>query len=293
VNKPVLAIYDDPHGHRDLQGFYPADESRQRLVLEQACGAIFMSPLTRKRYIDCGLAQQERSFSMCDSYPEDPRFYRESIAPLAYQQRDTNDAKRTLKMVHLGNLPEWRPIDSFVVAMQRFLSREDAQGPSLAVTTYGHVYQQAIDKIMSIHSLSDSFSFNQAVSHEDSHWIAEMSDIMLVMIGPRHLDNQPSKFFVYLGHAKPVLAIGPSGNPIEEIINELGIGVYSIIGDAESIYNGIAELTSHYDKFRQAFFTNRSKLKAFSSRQVAERWSKILDSTVSSVHQDYSDKRQA
>lgn len=279
VGKPFLAIYDDPHGHREQHGFYPADESRQKAVLKQAQGAVFMSPLTRERYIDCGLAEADRSFSMYDSYPEDPRFYRKSdrLFPLDNHHRESSHPQKQLSLAHLGNLPEWRPIDSFVGALRRFRSLEGEHEPSLLVNTYGYVYQKAKDMIASIPSLSRSFNFYPAVSHEESHLVAESSDIMLVMIGPRHTDNQPSKFFVYLGHAKPILAIGPRGNPIETIINRLQIGVYTIIGDEESIFNGIIELTNNYESFRQAFSANKSELQEYSSRRVAERWCEILD----------------
>jgi hypothetical protein len=279
VDKPFLAIYDDPHGHRDLKGFYPADESRQKAVLKQAQGAVFMSPLTRERYIECCLAERDRSFAMSDSYPEDPRFYRRSDKFLPQDNRhgESSHEQTIFSLAHLGNLPEWRPIDSFVEALRRFRSLEGDLEPSLVVNTYGYVYQKAKDMIASIPSLSQSFNFYPAVSHEESHLVAESSDIMLVMIGPRHTDNQPSKFFVYLGHAKPILAIGPRGNPIEAIINKLAIGVYAAIGDEESIFNGIMELTNNYEGFRQAFSANKSELQEFSSRRVAERWCEILD----------------
>lgn len=270
AGKPFVAIYDDPHGHRDLEGFYPAEPERQQMALEQACGAIFMSPMTRQRYIHCGLAEAATSYPMVDSYPENPEYYRAAEAEGCGEV-----AGRSLRLAHLGNLSEWRPVDSFLEAIQRF--RSESHGVDLRVDIYGYLYPEAKKMIQVNPLLGDCFSFQQAVSHGESHLVAEDSDVMLVLIGPRHIDNQPSKFFVYLGHDRPILAIGPHGNPIEEIIHRHGLGVYCQIDDPESIYQGMKQLFLNYDQYKQNFRLNRQALEAYSSRRVAALWARTLD----------------
>ncbi|MFN5118692.1 MAG: hypothetical protein ACK5FE_01020 [Cyanobacteriota bacterium] len=270
AGKPFVALYDDPHGHRDLEGFYPAEPERQRMALAQACGAIFMSPMTRERYIHCGLADAHTSYTMMDSYPENPGFYRSSEG-----ERCAEATGRPLRLVHLGNLSEWRPVDSFLEAIQRF--RSASQGVDLRVDVYGYLYPEAKKMIQSNPLLVDCFSFQQAVGHGQSHLVAEDSDVMLILIGPRHIDNQPSKFFDYLGHDRPILAIGPQGNPIEEIIHRYGLGVYCQIDDPQSILQGMQELIFSYDQYKQNFVLNRQALEVYSSRRVAALLARTLD----------------
>jgi hypothetical protein len=98
-----------------------------------------------------------------------------------------------------------------------------------------------------------------------------------VVIGPRHLDNQPSKFFEFLGHRKPLLILGPPGNPIEEIINRLGIGVYCDILNPDSIINGFKKISNQYGQFVSAYSINNDKIEVYSAEQVARHWADCLN----------------
>jgi hypothetical protein len=213
--KPLLAIYDDPHGQRDNEGFYPDDRSRQIDVLEQARGVLFMSPLTRNRYIEQGLVRRDKTFCLTDSYPLDSCFYQQQLT----QVKSDTFSRISYNFVHLGNLPEWRPINPLLDALS-WLQDQHEWHP-VHISLYGYVYPAAVDLIKSNPDLASCFTIRPAVGHIESHLVADQADVLLVMIGSRHLDNQPSKFFVYLGHPKPLLVIGPLGNPIQALIEEL------------------------------------------------------------------------
>jgi hypothetical protein len=101
------------------------------------------------------------------------------------------------------------------------------------------------------------------------------------MIGSRHLDNQPSKFFVYLGHPKPLIVIGPPGNPIQALIEELQIGVYCDVNNQASIREGLARITSDYKYYAEAFKRNADLIKRYRADAVAADLISILDTVVS------------
>jgi hypothetical protein len=44
--KPLVAMVIDPYGERNGAGFYPYEAEKQKQILSQACGAMFMSPMT-------------------------------------------------------------------------------------------------------------------------------------------------------------------------------------------------------------------------------------------------------
>jgi hypothetical protein len=100
------------------------------------------------------------------------------------------------------------------------------------------------------------------------------------MIGPRHLDNQPSKFFVYLGHHKPVLVIGPPGNPIEDLVNQLGIGVFCDVRNILSIRDGLIEIAQHYDTYQSNFDRHLHAIKRYAADAVAADLLAVFDATM-------------
>ena len=263
-HKPFIANYDDPYGEREGGRFYPAEPEKQKEILNFASGAIFMSPLTRDRYVEQNLVPVEKTFAMNDSFPDMP------------ERGETEDRDlQKLNMVHLGNLPAYRPIDSLLEAFEVFQSK--ASNPRLQFDFYGYVYPEAIRKIKNSASLSQAIHIHKEVTHSQSHEIAGRTDVLLVVIGPRHTDNCPSKFFEYLCHPKPVFVVGPKGNPIEGIVETLGIGKYSDINDAQAIFNGIISIVKNYDNYRMAYEKNKNLIQEYSAENTAYKWAQVLD----------------
>jgi len=277
VNKPFLAIFDDPHGQRDDQNFYPYDLEKQIKLLDQSIGVIFMSPMTRERYISLGMVDASKSYSMSDSYPQ-PDPVTTSATPyrdLGHQATGFKPKDSSIHLVHLGNLPEWRPLNTFVSALNQLIGADTLI--QLRLSFYGYVYSGAKELIKSTPAISNRCEFHPAVSHQNSHKIANASDLLFVMIGRRHRDNQPSKFFAYLGHHKPVLVVGPLGNPIQKIVEDLGIGIYADVDSPDSIEAALRHLIDNYDQFVKAFTVNQVGVEAYSAKNVARKWIRILD----------------
>ena len=277
VGKPFLAIFDDPHGARDDENFYPHDREKQIKLLQQSNGVIFMSPMTRERYIDLDIVDASKSYSMSDSYPmteaTNPNIT--SYDRLEYHHTDFKPKDSSIHIVHLGNLPEWRPLNTFVSALNQLIGRDKLI--KLRLSFYGYVYDGAKELIKSSPAIASHCEFHPAVSHQESHDVAKNSDLLFVMIGRRHRDNQPSKFFAYLGHHKPVLVVGPLGNPIQKIVEDLGIGIYADVDRPDSIEAALRHLIDNYGEYVKAFTVNQAGVEAYSAKNVARRWIQILD----------------
>jgi len=276
IDKPFVAMITDPHGHRDSTGFYPADSERQAELLAQCCGAMFMSPLTRQRYIQTGMISEEKTYALTDSYPADTTLYKPGHSALKPISPTGSLLPRRKCFAHLGVLPLWRPVDTLFEAVRTYYKNSPAI--ELEFNFFSYVYPQALESMQKDPQLSNSFRCFPAVDYQQSHWLAEDSDIQLVVIGPRHIDNMPSKFFEYLGHAKPVLVIGPVGNPIQSIVEELGIGIYANIEDSNSILNALNHLVNDSEQYRRSYALRHSEVSRYSSFEVAAHWSHVLDS---------------
>ncbi len=277
IGKPFLAIFDDPHGRRDDQNFYPLDREKQVDLLKQAKGVIFMSLLTKERYIKLDLVDANKTYSLSDSYP-----LPESPAPdvilhneLARQSASHNPKDSCMHVVHLGNLPEWRPLNTFITALNHLIWQDKLV--QFRLSFYGYVYGGAKELIKSNPAIASRCDFHSAVSHQESHIIAERSNLLFVMIGRRHRDNQPSKFFEYLGHQKPVLVVGPIGNPIQKIVADLGIGIYADVDRPDSIEAAFRHLIDNYGHYVKAFTVNQVGVEAYSAKNVAGKWTETLD----------------
>ena len=274
LHKPLVAMIVDPHGKRNGLEFYPYDRDRQEQVLTQAIGAMFMSPLTRERYVQSQLVAASKAYAFTDCYPTSEGYYlsgRSCLPPRPSSSTLLDNNKPILRAVHIGMLPEWRPIETLFEAIR-------SAPPSMVIDFFGYVYPAARQLMKSDSQLSEVMRcWRQSLTLSECHFLAEDCDILLVVIGPRHLDNQPSKFFEFLGHRKPLLILGPLGNPIEEIINSLGIGAYCDILNPDSIINGFKKISNQYGRFVSAYEINNDKIEIYSAEQVAQHWADCLN----------------
>jgi glycosyltransferase involved in cell wall biosynthesis len=277
IGKPFMAIFDDPHGLRDDESFYPLDPEKQIKLLKQAKGVIFMSSLTKERYITLGLVDANKTYSLSDSYPlpESPTPDDIRHNDLARQSASRTPQDSCIHVVHLGNLPEWRPLNTFITALDNLIGSDKLV--QLRLSFYGYVYGGAKELIKSNPAIARLCDFHPAVSHQRSHVIAERSNLLFVMIGRRHRDNQPSKFFEYLGHHKPVLVVGPLGNPIQKIVEDLGIGIYADVDHPDSIEAALYHLIDNYCQYVKAFTVNQVGVEAYSAENVAHKWIQTLE----------------
>lgn len=276
--KPFLALMDDPHGARDESGFYPTNPELQKQILSQSCGVIFMSPLTLKRYVDAGLVPQANAYCMTDSYPEMPWLYEKNRSKLA-RSNSTHGQFQSLRMIYLGMLPEWRPIEALLDAFGS-AANDDV---SIELFIYGFVYPAAIKRIQGDGFLSKAIQIQGMVSYTESHLLAEDADLQLVVIGPRHVDNYPSKFFEYLGHCKPILVLGPLQNPLRKIVEKLHIGIYVDSRDHDAILKALQSLGSNYNEYKSSYMRNASEIERYSAARVADRFFHILDQSYASI----------
>lgn len=278
VNKPFFALIDDPHGARDESGFYPNQPDLQRKILEQSCGALFMSPLTKERYVQAGLIAPDKAVHLTDSYPEIADLYVSNRSDLSARRRPST-GQPTLRMLYLGMLPEWRPIEPFLDALTR-LHEQNGSSLSLQLDIYGYVYPAARQRIEEHPFLARIIVIHPMVSYAQSHWLAEDADLQLVVIGPRHLDNYPSKFFEYLGHQKPVLILGPLQNPLKAVVEALGIGLYVDGSDTDAILGALSTIPEEYTSLKRAYQVHGQAIEAYSAHRVAGQICSVFDNAL-------------
>lgn len=276
LGKPFLALIDDPYGARDEHGFYPTTPEWQQAILGDCRGAFFMSPLTKERYVEGALVERHKAHVISDSYPVAAELYRPGRSALA-RQPEQDGPPLPLRLIYLGMLPEWRPIEPFLDALRACAHPPESGPPGFQLSVYGFVYGAARQRIASDPRLATMIQLQPMVAYAESHALAQDADVQLVVIGPRHLDNVPSKFFEYLGHHKPMLILGPLQNPLRPIVQALKIGLYVDGRSSEAIFAALESLRSHYTSYQQAYTDHATAIEAFSAPRVAERFCGLLD----------------
>lgn len=261
---PLLAIYDDPHGSRSLEGFTPADPQRQRAVLAEAAFTIFASPHTRQRYIEAGLVNAERSTWISDSYPVPTPALTPTPAPAAAAA-----SEHIFRLLHLGNLGPWRPVEPLFEALQALGA--DTTLPPIGLDQFGYIYPEAARQLSATPALRSRVLLHPPSPYGESHRQAAPASALLVVAGPRHPDNLPSKFFEYLGHRKPMLVLAPRGSCLEDILERYPVGLVADVTSAAAIEAAMRDLVHRASVFEQAYETCEI-LKSYAAPTVAACW---------------------
>jgi glycosyltransferase involved in cell wall biosynthesis len=270
---PYLVFYEDPHGARDVGQFWPSEPEEQLRVLEAADCVVFASPLTRQRYVAAGLVSEQQSVWVTDSYPERSQLH--SLPSIG--RRHPSEGTQ---LVHLGNLPPWRNIDNLLSALHRFGAPGSGGGAPVHLSIYGFLYPEALARVNGDPLLSPLVRQMPAVSHQQSHGVAASADILLIVISTRHTDNVPSKTFEYMVHPKPVMVVGPHGNPLQDLLAEIPIGVFCDIDSSDDIHAGLQNLISHRSEFVDAYTTHAAAVERFSAVFVARSWIRNFDQAI-------------
>jgi len=273
---PYLVLYDDPHGARNVEGFWPSEPEKQRSLLSDADCVVFASPLTRERYVEAGLVPEARSVSVTDSYPTASQINYLSTDEKSYQSNGT-------LLLHLGNLPPWRNIDKLLNALHRLMTENVHVNP-IYFDIYGHLYPEALSRVNDDPLLAPLVRQLSTVSNVESHQLASKADILLIVIGSRHKDNLPSKMFEYMAHPKPLLVIGPKGNPLQMLLADIPIGVFCDIDSVDKICAGLKALINHREEFVNAYITHAAEIERFSAESVAKRWISYFEQAIA-THQ--------
>jgi glycosyltransferase involved in cell wall biosynthesis len=269
---PYLVLYDDPHAARDVGQFWPSEPEEQRRVLADADCVVFASPLTRERYVAEGLVSENQSVWVTDSYPRLSQLH--SLA-----SNDSRHPCEGTQLVHLGNLPPWRNIDNLLRVLHSFALSQGG-GTPIHLSIYGFLYPEALARVNGDPLLCPLVSQMPAVSLQQSHEVAASADILLIVIGTRHADNVPSKTFEYMVHPKPLMVVGPQGNPLQNLLAEIPIGVFCNIESSDDIHAGLQALISHRSEFVDAYTTHAAEVERFSAESVAQRWISYFDQAI-------------
>jgi glycosyltransferase involved in cell wall biosynthesis len=195
------------------------------------------------------------------------------VVPNGYDEDDFNIqySEKSSKFIitYTGTITEKYDISGLISALKELITKRN----HIILRFVGHESEYLNNHISNI-APDLLVEYTGYVSHLKSIEYLLSSNIQLLIV-PKIKNNKgivPGKFFEYLASQKPILAIGPKGGDLEELINETGSGVIVGYNDSETITQWLSEQLQKPKGKQEGFNCDK-----YSRRMLTEKLSEIID----------------
>tara|TARA_B100000427_G_scaffold316165_1_gene310974 strand:- start:545 stop:1255 length:711 start_codon:yes stop_codon:yes gene_type:complete len=168
---------------------------------------------------------------------------------------------------HLRNPKNlWRSLNELCMQDKNFASR-------LEIHLSGEIDRDVLNDIQAYSQLNNKVKELGYLSHTDVLHKYNETDILLLLLfnSKSGIGNYPGKIFEYLAVKKPILAFGPQGSDVENILVDTNSGVYFSYDDLD-LSSRILDL---YENKQQYKFSN---IEQFSRERLTKELSDLLNS---------------
>ncbi|RDK85415.1 glycosyltransferase family 4 protein [Marinirhabdus gelatinilytica] len=262
---PWLADFRDPwttiHYHDSLRLTESSKRKHKQLeakVLQSANAITVTSPTTKKEFE----AITQRSVTVITNGFE----RRETITP----QLD-----KKFSLAHIGSLLSernptvlWEVLDELASEIEGF--RED-----LEIVLAG-VVGDGILKSLSNFGLSQNLRNVGYVSHKEALQLQHNAQLLLLLEidSPETRAIIPGKLFEYIRAERPIIALGPKGSDIQQVVKESGSGDFYISAEKEKLKDAIL---SYYNDFKGEGVGNIStNISKYTRKHLTEQMATLL-----------------
>lgn len=151
-------------------------------------------------------------------------------------------------LAHIGSLLSKRNPEILWQILSGLVEENNQFAQDLQITFVGAVSENVLNSIKK-HNLSNYVNNVGYISHNESIDYQKKSQILLLI----EIDSEdtksiiPGKLFEYMVSYRPILAIGPKGSDVENIIKETNTGNYFHYNDYDSLKSIIL---THYKAFQ-------------------------------------------
>ena len=152
-------------------------------------------------------------------------------------------------MAHIGSLLSERNPRILWEVLKELVSENPAFSEAFQLELIGTVSEEVLDTIRE-HDLFDHVKVLGYVSHEDAIKYQRRSQVLLLI----EIDSKdtkciiPGKLFEYMVSNRPILALGPEGSDIADILAETKTGKYFDYSDRELLKSTII---TYFERYKQ------------------------------------------
>ena len=185
----------------------------------------------------------------------------------------TLDKKFTLS--HIGSLLSRRNPKVLWEVLRDLIQEDDSFAKNFQLNLVGAVSEDVLLSIKQ-YNLSDYVNDFGYVSHKESVKLQKQSQLLLLV----EIDSEetkciiPGKLFEYLVSNRPIIALGPKGSDVEQIIKETNTGHYFLYSDYDAIKKIVLD---HYESFKKGNLKSYAiGLQKYSRKALTKALSKLL-----------------
>ncbi|WP_246147118.1 glycosyltransferase family 4 protein [Seonamhaeicola marinus] len=192
-----------------------------------------------------------------------------------YENVTVNSLDSKFSIAHIGSLLSKRNPEVLWKVLRELINKVDGFKEDLQLNFVGAVSNEVIQFIRN-YNLSDYVNKLGYVSHIESIKFQKKSQVLLLV----EIDSEetrciiPGKLFEYMVSGRPILAIGPKGSDVEQILKDTNTGSYSYYDSYEQITRIIL---NHYEAYKNKSLQSYPiGLQKYSREKLTESLSKLI-----------------
>jgi len=178
---------------------------------------------------------------------------------------------------HIGSLLSERNPKVLWEVLSEIASENIDFKNDLELKLAGIVSKEIVDSIFNA-GLKNNCKLLGYISHSEALQLQQNSGVLLLV----EIDSEdtksiiPGKLFEYLAVKRPILALGPKGSDIENIINETKSGRFYNYNQADVLKSHLLELYSDFK--RGSLAVSSEGIEKYSRRELTKRMSQVIQS---------------
>jgi len=262
-----IADFRDPwttiHYHKSLRLMSKAKKRHKALekeILSEANLIVVTSPTTKKEFERITNKPIEVITNGYGEFAEIPRVLDASFS-----------------ISHIGSLLSERNPKVLWEVLSEIASENIDFKNDLELKLAGIVSKEIVDSIFNA-GLKNNCKLLGYISHSEALQLQQNSGVLLLV----EIDSEdtksiiPGKLFEYLAVKRPILALGPKGSDIENIINETKSGRFYNYNQADVLKSHLLELYSDFK--RGSLAVSSEGIEKYSRRELTKRMSQVIQS---------------
>lgn len=178
-------------------------------------------------------------------------------------------------IAHIGSLLTNRNPELLWEILSELKDENKVFSKNLLIKLVGAVSEDVLESL-AVFGLTENYKTLGYVSHQEAIQIQHDAQVLLLveMDSPETKSIIPGKLFEYVAANRPILAMGPEGSDVEEIIKETNTGVYFKYTDKEKLKQ---QVQLYYEAYLKANLNVNSKnIEKYSRSALTKSLSTIL-----------------
>lgn len=195
-----------------------------------------------------------------------------------YESVEKTELDSKFSIAHIGSLLSKRNPEVLWQVLCGLVETDEGFAKDFQLNLVGAVSQDVLNSIEN-NNLSSYANKVGYISHNESIKYQKKSQLLLLI----EIDSEdtkciiPGKLFEYMVSNRPIVAVGPKGSDVEEIIKETNTGSYFYYDDYESLKTTIL---THYKAYKSGTLQSHAiGLQKYSRKKLTQALSELIKKT--------------